>query len=218
MAGRLAHELRTPMAVVQSSLENLDAARLEPAQREYLGRAEAGVERLQGLVVRLSEASRLEQALASAETEAADLDVLVRECVDAYTGAYPDQAFRYVGPGRPVPARVAPELIVQLLDKLVDNAREFAREGTAVTVAVEPAAGAATLAVTNLGPGLPEALGDSVFNSMVSMRAARDRRRPHLGLGLYLVRLIAEFHGGRVAARNLPAGEGVRFEVRLPAA
>jgi K+-sensing histidine kinase KdpD len=60
---------------------------------------------------------------------------------------------------------------------------------------------------------------DSLFNSMVSVRTgARAAGRPHLGLGLYVVRLIADFHGARVRALNLPGANGVRFEVMFPVA
>ena len=72
----------------------------------------------------------------------------------------------------------------------------------------------------NQGPALPAAMADSLFESMVSMRAdepgAADSRG-HLGLGLYLVRLIAEFHGGTATARNVGGGVEVGFTVRAAA-
>jgi signal transduction histidine kinase len=57
-----------------------------------------------------------------------------------------------------------------------------------------------------------------LFESMVSVRTGRAGDEPHLGLGLYIVRLIAEFHGGRAIAANRPDGNGVMFELRFPAA
>ena len=71
------------------------------------------------------------------------------------------------------------------------------------------------LRVENQGPPLPEAIRDSLFDSMVSQRAERKAAVPHLGLGPYIARLIAEFHGGRLRAENLPGGGGVAFEVAL---
>jgi signal transduction histidine kinase len=60
---------------------------------------------------------------------------------------------------------------------------------------------------------LPEAMRDKLFQSMVSVRRERDREgkssEPHLGLGLYVARLIAEFHGGAIGAKNLASGDGV---------
>ena len=62
----------------------------------------------------------------------------------------------------------------------------------------------------------PEAMVTRLFDSMVSVRVAEPGRDGgHLGLGLYIVRLVAEFHGGRVRARNLSAGGGARFEVEV---
>ncbi|MNC90693.1 sensor protein KdpD [compost metagenome] len=58
----------------------------------------------------------------------------------------------------------------------------------------------------------------TLFESMVSVRKERSGGAPHLGLGLYIVRLVAEFHGGRVSATNRPDGNGVVFELRFPTA
>jgi signal transduction histidine kinase len=73
----------------------------------------------------------------------------------------------------------------------------------------------ARLRVENQGPPLPDAIRDSLFDSMVSLRSERSGGAPHLGLGLYIARLIAEFHGGALRAENLPGGNGVAFEAGL---
>jgi signal transduction histidine kinase len=103
----------------------------------------------------------------------------------------------------------SPDLAAQLLDKLVANAVDFSRAGAPVRVSLAPADGAAALAVRNQGPPLPESLGGKLFDSMVSVRADRGGVEPHLGLGLYVARLIAEFHGGAIGAENLAPGGGV---------
>jgi two-component system sensor histidine kinase ChvG len=69
------------------------------------------------------------------------------------------------------------------------------------------------LSVTNPGPPLPDRMRSQLFDSMVSVRGAEGSR--HLGLGLYVARLIAEGHGGNISADNVEGG--VRFVVRLPA-
>jgi two-component system sensor histidine kinase ChvG len=56
-----------------------------------------------------------------------------------------------------------------------------------------------------------------LFESMISVRGTRGAGAPHLGLGLYVARLIAEFHGGSILAANLPGGDGVAVTVRMPA-
>jgi K+-sensing histidine kinase KdpD len=73
------------------------------------------------------------------------------------------------------------------------------------------------LAVRNSGSTLPDDYKDRLFDSLVSVRANRDAE-PHLGLGLYIVRLGVAAHDGQVSARNLPAGAGVEFLIRLPVA
>jgi signal transduction histidine kinase len=71
------------------------------------------------------------------------------------------------------------------------------------------------ITIANEGPLLPPQLDDRLFESLVSGRNASDGR-PHLGLGLYIVRLIAQFHRGVATARNLPDATGVEFAIELP--
>ena len=104
-----------------------------------------------------------------------------------------------------------------MLDKLVANAVEFA-DGGAIAVRLEQADGDVQLSVSNDGPPLAAGMQSRLFDSMVSVRAAGDAGEPHLGLGLYIVRVIAEFHGGRAQAANKPDGSGVIVVVTLPAA
>jgi signal transduction histidine kinase len=72
--------------------------------------------------------------------------------------------------------------------------------------------------VRNEGPLLPPHLDDRLFESLVSSRDTSTSGKPHLGLGLYIVRLIADFHRGTVTARNLPDDMGVIIAVELPRA
>ena len=218
MAGRLSHELRTPIAVVRSSLENLKLAANAEEARRYIERAEQGLARLNTILQRMSEASRLEQGLRTAERERFDLSALVRGCVEGYRLAYAQVPFLLELAGRAVPVAGAADLAAQLLDKLVENAVEFSRAGEAVRIALEEREGAALLSVENNGPRLPVEMRGRLFESMVSVRGERASGGPHLGLGLYVARLIAEFHGGSIEAADLASGEGVVVRVRMPLA
>ena len=225
MAGRLSHELRTPVAVVRSSLDNLGQQVLPDGARVYVSRAAEGVDRLARLISRLSEATRLERLLESAERERFDLAAVVRGCVEGYRAAYPARRFALALPDGPVPVDGVPDAFAQLLDKLVENAGDFAPAGTEIRVSLAVAARRASIAMENDGPPLPAATVEHLFDSMVSMRAdapARAAMLPrgegaHLGLGLYIVRLVAEYHGGSVHAENRGEG-GVRFTVDVPLA
>ena len=221
LAGRLSHELRTPIAVVRSSLENL---RLEqdPAQRQvYLGRAEEGLSRLSKILTRMSEATRLEQSLRSEARERYDLAEVAGECVNGYRQAYPQQAFDLQAPAQPLRVDGSPDLFAQLLDKLVANAVDFGRPGTSVRIELQRAGDNAQIVVADTGPALPADVQGRLFEAMISSRSDRGGQgndEPHLGLGLYIARLIAEFHGGSIAAANLPDGSGVSVRLTLPLA
>ena len=157
MAGRLAHELRTPVAVVRSSLDNLKAQALPAEARVYVERAGEGVERLARLISRLSEATRLERLLEGSERERFDLAAVVAGCVDGYRAAYPARKFEYAPPAQPVWIEGIPDAFAQLMDKLVENANDFAPPDTAVRISLSAQGKRATLAVENDGPALPEA-------------------------------------------------------------
>jgi dedicated sortase system histidine kinase len=214
MAGRLSHELRTPIAVVRSSLENLHETRNADEARTYVARAEEGLARLTTILSRMAEASRLEQGLSTATRERYDAVPVVRGCVEGYRLAYAQTVFELVLSDPPVMLEGSADLLAQLLDKLVENAVDFHTPGTPVRVGLGTDA---RLRVENVGPALPEAIRDSLFESLVSERATRGGTTPHLGLGLYVARLIAEFHGGRLQAENLAGGRGVVFEAALGA-
>ncbi len=98
MASRLSHELRTPVAVVRSSLDNLNLQDVPATARVYIERAHEGINRLAAILTRMTEATRLEGSLADAERTHVDLGKLVAACVEGYRSAYP---------GAPVRSRVA---------------------------------------------------------------------------------------------------------------
>jgi two-component system, OmpR family, sensor histidine kinase ChvG len=107
-----------------------------------------------------------------------------------------------------------------MLDKLVANAVDFAAGEEPIRIRLEPRGAHAVLTVSNRGPRLPQAMSGKLFESMVSVRAAKGGNasgvEPHLGLGLYIVRLIAEFHGGTAQALDREDGSGVVIKVATP--
>ncbi|MGH8147358.1 MAG: ATP-binding protein [Rhodanobacteraceae bacterium] len=215
LASNLSHELNTPLAIVRSSLENLEHAGVPDGALPYLARARDGAARIGTIVRAMSEASRMERAIASADGEDMDLVQVVRGCAEAYRPLAAPRSLACVLPDEPLPLYGAPELIAQALDKLFDNALSFTTpEGwIRITLAAADADGA-RITVTNRGPHLPESMQGQLFDSLVSVRGTGARvGAPHLGLGLYVVRLIAELHQGQVTGRNEP--DGVAFEMLL---
>jgi dedicated sortase system histidine kinase len=216
MATRLSHELRTPIAVVRSSLDNLKTQPFPDEAKVYMERADKGLTRLNRILINMSEATRLEQILQNAEREEFDLRPVVAGCVGGYCTAYPEQSIALSLPDKPVVLSGVPDLIAQLLDKLFNNALDFAHPGTEIAITLERHPESARLQVSNEGPQLPEQMQGRLFESMVSIRPHKDCREPHLGLGLYIVRLIAEFHQGEASACNREDGKGVTVTITLP--
>lgn len=219
MADRLSHELRTPIAVVSSSLENLKSETVPDAAQVYITRAEDGLKRLNLILTRITEATRLEQMLRDAERERFDLGRVVSGCVAGYASAFPAHRFVLHLPPQRIELEGSPDLIAQALDKLVENAMDFCADERPIEITLTVEGGEARLAVANEGPLLPEAMQGRLFESMVSMRAdagSARLNRPHLGFGLFIVRLIAEFHRGRAVARNREDSKGVVVQIALP--
>ncbi|HEX7079812.1 MAG TPA: ATP-binding protein [Gammaproteobacteria bacterium] len=215
LAGKLSHELRTPLAVVSTSLDNLEHEVDSPGARPYLERLRGGASRLDSILAAMSEATRIEQAIGDTEPERFDLAAVVEACARAYADIYTERVIRWriavdraetIGSG---------ELVAQMIDKLVDNAVGFSTAGSPIDIELDDD-GELVLRVANEGPLLPEEMRDRLFDSLVSMRDGHDDGRPHLGLGLHIVALIADFHGGRVTADNRSDGSGAVFSVRFP--
>jgi len=217
LAGKLSHELKTPLAITRSSLDNLANQKLDAESQRFLQRAQEGVERQTTIVRAMSEASRLEAAIEGAEWERVDLGELVSRCGAGYRTLYQGRQLDLQLPPEPQPLVCAPDLLAQALDKLVDNAISLTGPEDRVEIQLRGAGDRYELAVRNTGTRLPDDFRERLFDSLVSLRPKRGAE-PHLGLGLYIVRLVVAAHGGEVSARNLPDDGGVEFLIRLPKA
>lgn len=212
LASKLSHEMRTPLTIVMSSLENLEHEALSEESAQYTARARSGALRLQKILTAMSEASRVEELIENAEPERFDINAVLDASVSAYADAWQDRRISFSGTGSEVLVDGSPELIVQMLDKLVDNAVDFSAPGDEIAVRLLTTNRTAVLSVTNPGPPLPARMRSQLFDSMVSVRGEESDR--HLGLGLYIARLIAVGHGGSIHAFDVEGG--VTFEVHLP--
>ncbi|GAA5213261.1 ATP-binding protein [Corallincola platygyrae] len=220
LSRKLSHELRTPLAVVHSSLDNLSMSNGDKQEREmYQKRAKEGANRLSSLLTAMSEASRLEESIkhGDQEIEAIDLNLMFREVIAAYKDVYTQHNLMLSECEQPLVANIAPELLVQLTDKLVDNAASFAPEGSDIKIRLSRNSNKVELRIENTGPRLPEAMQHQLFDNMVSVREKeKSDGGSHLGLGLHIVKLIADFHGAAVTANNLEDGSGVAFTLVIP--
>jgi len=211
----LAHEVSNPLNVVNSSLHNLSEELPESADSKYMERAKNGINRIGSILRNLTEAANLEQAMQSETREVVDLIELIESYVDGYNFSNPEQSFEVIVNTRPLFVEIAPDYIAQALDKLVDNAIDFAAPDTPIVFKALRLDNFAQIDIINQGSRLPEGMAERIFEPLVSL-GRKDAQKISLGMGLYIVKLIASFHGGDVLARNLLSSDGVIFSLSLP--
>jgi two-component system sensor histidine kinase ChvG len=216
LGGKLTHELRTPMTIVGTSLENLADDPGGEQSETYLRRARDGIERLRVMVNALGAATRMEESIAAADKKRFDLRTLISDLGAAYQAAHPELDVHTEIDNGEFWTEGSADLIAQMVDKLFQNARDFCRPGGRIDLLLSRQNNHPIVCVRNTGSTLPDSDHERLFDSLVSRRD-RDDTQSHLGLGLYIVRLVAEHHGGSASARNLPSGDGVEFRVSLPA-
>jgi signal transduction histidine kinase/CheY-like chemotaxis protein len=215
----LGHELRNPLAPIVSALELMQ--RVEPqvhaGERRVIGRQ---VMHMSRLIDDLLDISRITQGKIELRREALDLKSVIANAIEL-TQPFFDQHQRPVqvrlGP-QPQAATVLgdPVRLAQVLCNLLINAAKFTPTDGHVVLELAVREGWAEISVEDSGRGIEAELLPRVFDLFVQGRQASDRRSGGLGLGLPIVRSLAQMHGGDVSAVSAGPGQGSRFTVRLP--
>jgi two-component system OmpR family sensor kinase len=208
-----AHEVRTPLAALKTSLEVAirkprEAAAYEEAIRDAL----AEIDRLNQLVNQLLTLERSGEDLQPAPTPMADL---VRQAMQRFRdlGAERQVTLRLVGEAT---AQVDPLRLAQVLDNLLSNAIRHSPEGGEVVVTLATGPNGVDLRVSDQGRGIPEADRQAVFDRFYRVDPARHRQTGGAGLGLAICQAIVAGHGGRIAIEA--GGTGTVVRATLPAA
>ncbi|GAB3253978.1 hypothetical protein GCM10027425_13520 [Alteromonas gracilis] len=208
----VAHELRTPIAGVAATLENMADGVVEPDPERLRGVLDQ-VERLGVLVRDLLDLSRADAGVAPFSPVRIDVHALVAEVLDEARSRRPAVRLDLAGvPG--LRAAADPDRLRQLVTNLVDNAVRHSPEGGLVSLVVEPvAADRWVLEVRDQGPGIAPADRERIFERF----GRTDPTTGGTGLGLAICRWVADLHGGRIQVLDpLGAGHGARVRVELP--
>lgn len=218
----VSHELRAPVAGIRLLSERLAVEKDENAKRdEYVHLIEREAGRLGTLVANVLDVTRIGQGRKSYHFEPADIAALVRDTVDGMRPLAEEQGL--VMNVEIVSPEHDPEIdavaIQQALGNLIDNAIKFSPEGGKIEVNLKPRnaedqARGFLISVTDEGPGIPLDEQEKIFERFYRVGSELRRETPGAGIGLSLVRHIAEAHGGSVLVESAP-GEGSRFVLRI---
>jgi two-component system, chemotaxis family, CheB/CheR fusion protein len=215
----LAHELRNPLAPLQSALEILamgvaDSNMIEWA-REVMGRQ---VDQLSGLVDGLLDVSRMMQGRIELHREPAELATIIARAVEMAQPLIDSRGHKLtvVVPPRPIWIEIDVLRLVQVLTNLLNNAAKYTKTPGQIWLQARQDHGEAVVRIADTGLGIPAEMLEKVFDIFVQVNPTIARSEGGLGIGLTLVRRLVELHGGRVRAASLGPGGGSEFEVRLP--
>lgn len=230
-AADVSHEIKNPLASIQSAVASARAATTPEQQAQMLGIVAQDVQRLDRLITDIARASRIEAETAKLDVQRIDLGALLFELTRAYA----------TPPDEPAPVNVSfkgtkPEGLVvmgqagplgQVFRNLIDNARSFSPHGGVVSVSAEIQRGKdgaiVRAVVDDQGPGIPAENLETVFERFYTQRPKGAAFGANSGLGLSIARQIITSLGGRIYAQNkdgLGRGEsgGARLIVELPLA
>jgi PAS domain S-box-containing protein len=219
--GVLSHELRNPLEPILNALYILDHA--EPggerayAAREVIGRQ---LDHLTRLVDDLLDVTRISRGKIHLHREAVDLAKAVHHTVDDHRSLFASRGveLRVEAPAGPLTVNADPARVVQIVGNLLQNAAKFTNSGGRVTVALAQDEGRAVLRVSDSGVGIDPGILPRLFEPFTQADESLHRSSGGLGLGLALVKGLAELHGGAVEARSEGRGRGAEIIVRLPIA
>jgi two-component system CheB/CheR fusion protein len=217
----LSHELRNPLAPIRNSLYLLERA---AAGGEHARRAMAVIDRQVGHMTRLIDdlldVTRIVRGKVRLQREDLGLNDLVQRTVEDHRTLFSKGEIRLEVLAAPDEVRVNgdPVRLAQAIGNLLQNAAKFTPHGgaTIVSVQTDSARGEAVVTVRDTGTGIQPEMLPRLFHAFSQADSTLDRSKGGLGLGLALVKGLAEMHGGSVSAASDGPGKGAAFTIRLP--
>lgn len=222
LIANVSHDLRTPIASVQSFVEALDDGVLEDREtaHAYLDTIHREVGRLSSLIDDLFELSKLEAGQQTFQPVSARIDDIVLEVLESYRVRIEDKS---IGIDVHIPDRIPtlwlmPDKVARILGNLLDNAIRHSPLGARITLKVAEltSENAIEVAVGDEGEGIAEEHRELVFERFFRTDRSRQRQSGGAGLGLAIARSLVELHGGWIGVRPASKGSGSEFWFTLP--
>jgi signal transduction histidine kinase/CheY-like chemotaxis protein len=215
----LSHELRTPLNAILGWARMLEAGELAPAVRDKaLGVIVRNAKMQSQLIEDLLDVSRIVSGKLKLETRPMALAPVVEAAIDTIR---PGAAAKDIGVQTAIDAAGGtvlgdPGRLQQVVWNLLSNAVKFTPPGGRVHVSLQSVAGHAEIIVADTGRGIPDALLPVIFDRFRQADSSSRRAHGGLGIGLALVRHLAEMHGGTVSVDSAGDSQGATFTVKLP--
>jgi signal transduction histidine kinase len=214
----VSHELRSPLTSILGYTQILVDEELDPEQQRYVTTIARNANRLQRVIDDLLFLSRADVEKVELPHEAVDLAALVRDAIEAVKPfADSSELTLETAIQNGVVVEGDAGRLGQVIDNLLSNAVKYTPAGGTISLSVDREGEHAVLRVTDTGIGMPGELAARVFEPFVQGERPLDRSYGGLGIGLTLVRRLAELHGGVAFAQSEGSGKGSTFTVRLPA-
>jgi len=215
----LGHELRNPLAPIRNIAEILRRRAIGDPEQQQLSRVlDRQVQAMTRLLDDLLDMSRIRQGKLQLQKETLDVLTLVARAVE--TSRPLIDARRHILdvslPTESIRVHGDVTRLVQMLGNLLNNAAKYTPDGGTITITVKASESDAEISVRDTGIGIAPELVPKVFDMFVQGDQALGRAHGGLGIGLTLVRTIAEMHAGSVEVRSEGTGRGSEFIVRLP--
>ena len=212
----VAHELRSPVAALRMMATTLGSGALPvDAVSEMISAMQGQIDQLDRLISDVTAAAAAEREDFSVQLHPVPLSILLAGANSFARSALGDRPVS-TGPIPDVQVWCDPERISQVLQNLLDNIGKHTPPGTAVEIHAVVRGNRVRIEVADHGPGIPAADVPLIFEKFGRGRAAFDRQRPGLGLGLYLSRRIVEAHGSELTVQSTPdRGTVFRFDLRV---
>ncbi len=216
----VSHELRTPLTALQGFSELLLTRAVPPERaRRFLGHLHGEAQRLGRIVAELLDLSRIQAGRAlELRREAVDLNEVIERNVELFAAEHRGHRFGWAGCPSGLTLEADQDAVDRMLKNLLSNAVKYSPAGGRVAVAAGPAPdhpGMVELSVEDDGVGIATEHLPRIFDRYMRIANPETAAARGLGLGLSLVKALAEAHGGRVEVDSLP-GKGSRFRVLLP--
>lgn len=212
-AAAIAHELRTPLAILTARLQGLIDGVLTAGEREHIMLLRQ-VETLSKIVDDLRTISLANAGQLRINLEPVDLATVVADLLPATESQALSAGMGLSHELRSAKAMADADRVRQIVGNLVDNAVRYAAQGGELRIETEETSGRAILRVLDRGPGLTEDVVEEIFRPFFRADASRSRASGGTGLGLAVVAAIVAAHEGHVSAANRPRG-GVEFRIEF---